>query len=338
MVELSDRRRAQHARAAMPRILAAAAGRLPPCADGAGVLGVHITAARTAIVLMGNDVTCVVVKVALTPSARRSLAAEARALSALVADDRLGDWRSLVPRRLAEGEIDGLPWAVDAGLPGVPAATERGHADDRARAQALAAEAVAVLHATSARQLSVDDGVVDRWVGERLALAINAARLLGRGAERALADVGAEIASALHGCEVAAGWIHGDYWPGNVLVLPGPTISGIVDWDAAADDEPPLHDLLHLLFSERRVASGRELGDVVADRLRNGTWTASERPFVAAHHDTMEAHGLPERYGILLYWLRQAAAHISQQSSFTGVRHRLWAHRNIRPVLAALCD
>ena len=46
-------------------------------------------------------------------------------------------------------------------------------------------------------------------------------------------------------------------------------LHGIVDWEASTAVELPLHDLLHLLLSTRRLRTGRELGHIICEQLRS---------------------------------------------------------------------
>ena len=81
----------------------------------------------------------------------------------------------------------------------------------------------------------------------------------------ALERLRAELHDALAGQAMATSWIHGDYWLGNVLVDAGRrNVVGIVDWERAAPDELPLHDLMHLLLFTRQQAHLWDEADIVA--------------------------------------------------------------------------
>jgi aminoglycoside phosphotransferase (APT) family kinase protein len=186
-----------------------------------------------------------------------------------------------------------------------------------------------VLHRRSAARVQVDAAVLERWVSGPAAV------LRGQGGRgsRGLDAVADELVDALHGRTLTAGWIHGDFWPGNLLVRPDGTLGGIVDWDAAAPVGLPLHDLLHLLLFTRRLTRRLELGRIVAEQLRAPVWTAHERRVLEADH---AAGALPDRASLLLYWLHHAAAHTRQQHGARSARYRVWWLRNVEPVLAAL--
>ena len=92
--------------------------------------------------------------------------------------------------------------------------------------------------------------------------------------------------------------------------------------------------MLHLLLYTRRLTHRLELGRVVRDQLWAPRWTAAEERVLRAYGGAPE--DVPAREALLLYWLRQAAAHTSQQGSGRSSRYRLWQVRNVDPVLAAL--
>jgi len=326
---IATARRAGRLRSAIPPILAA--HELPACVDRSRILDAHVTSTGVGIAILGRrrERPCVVVKLALTPGAATGLEREGEALAALHAEAQLAGWRALIPRRLAAGSLDGRRYAVDTALPDAPALTVA--SDERALAgvQEAAADAIGVLHRHTAAPVRVDDALVERWVTRPAELL---AAHGGRGAH-ALGSLADGLGSALHGRTLTAGWVHGDFWPGNLLVRPDGALSGIVDWDAAAPDGLPLLDVLHLLLYTRRLTGGVELGRIVSDQLRAPAWTAHERRVLRAGTATAE---LPERESLLIYWLHQAAAHTRQQDGARSSRYRVWRLRNVDPVLAAL--
>jgi aminoglycoside phosphotransferase (APT) family kinase protein len=270
-----------------------------------------------------------VVKLGFASGATSGLEHEDRALAALHAEARLADWRALVPQRLAQDSLDGRPYAVDTALPGAPALAFATDARALATVQEAAAEAIGTLHRRTAAAVKVDDAVVDRWVTRPVH---ELAAQGGRGA-RSLGALADRLGTSLHGLTLTASWVHGDFWPGNLLVGADGALSGIVDWDAAASGGLPLHDVLHLLLYPRRLARRAELGRIVCDQLREPVWTAHERRVL---RNAPAAGQLGDRETLLLYWLHQAAAHTRQQAGARSSRYRVWRLRNVEPVLAAL--
>ena len=286
---------------AVPTILEGEAGALPPCARGAVILDAFVTSTGVGIAIAGSRGArpCVAIKLALTPGAAAGLEREGAALAGLHGEERLAGWRALVPQRLAGGTMGRRRYAVDTAVAGM--------SGDRAVLAAVeeaAAEAIGELHRRTAAEVRIGDELAEQWVRAPAALL---ARHSGRRAARAILGLAEALERALHGRTVAAGWVHGDFWPGNLLVRPDGALSGIVDWDAAGPCELPLHDLLHLLLHGRRVARKVELGEVVVAQLRAPEWAPHERRVLRAYGDR-PAGALPDREALLLYWLRHAAA------------------------------
>jgi phosphotransferase family enzyme len=309
------RRRLTTARAVVPAILARQAEWLP---DGDGALratSAEVTSTGMAVVVAGRpgEPPSAVIKLPTTPRAADGLRRETEVLAALRGDDRLGAWRDLIPRPLADGTADGRPYRVDAALPGAPP-SRTGDAEHE-RLREAAAETIHVLHATTAQDRLGDAALAERWVDAPLdALWPRPPRPRWLRSRRdRLRD---ELHGAILGQGLVTGWVHGDFWLGNLLVSRDTgEIRGIVDWDAAARDELASHDVMHLSLYTERMATGRELGQIVRDRLRAGD---------------------PDRPALLLYWLRQVGAHARQQAGRSAPRYLVWERRNVHRVLAAL--
>jgi hypothetical protein len=318
------RRKLAEAVAAVPAVLADAPGALPP---GCLVRAARATSTDMAVIVLAAPARppAAFLKVPLTPAATRGLERESLALTALHGEPRLGEWRALVPRTLAAGTAGGRPYRIDAALSGRPAVTPSAALRDGA------AETIHVLHRATAAEVSGAE-LAPRWVDAPLHELARHGAPRGRAAEdvRRLRD---ELHEALAGRRLAAGWIHGDYWVGNLLLADRQTRpSGIADWEAAGTPELPLHDILHLLLSGRRLATGAQLGALVRHHLSRG-WTAPERRWLERHATD---GALSLRHALLLYWLRQVSVHARQQGRIGGMRYRAWEQRNVRGVLAAL--
>jgi hypothetical protein len=154
---------------------------------------------------------------------------------------------------------------------------------------------------------------------------------------QALERLSDELQGVVAGGTFAVSRIHGDYWPGNLLFASSDArpqaLVGIVDWDASATRELPLHDLLHLALYTHRLLTGRELGEIVREHLLGIHWPAEERLILEGDPIWSGDGPLSRRQALLLYWLRHAAMHTRQQASQVGWRYRLWQRRNVIPVL-----
>lgn len=191
-------------------------------------------------------------KVAGGPRSAARVRREADRLAALA--DRLGAWEGTVPRLLGLEEHGGHPAVVTTGLPGVPVIVRahrwRGLRDRRAVAADLLAAGrwlVSFWRATRrgrgplTRAATAGEAVLDMPDGVREAAAAVHVRLARHGAPRTA--------------------VHGDFWPGNVLVERG-IVTGVVDWERAEDAGSPVRDLARFVlgystYLDRHTPPGR---------------------------------------------------------------------------------
>lgn len=321
----------------MHRILANDAAALTACGQRAIVARAELTSTDVVVVVVAppGEPPSAVFKLPLTPQAADGVLREGRALAALHADERLGDWRRVVPVSIASGTLEGRRYRVDRALRGRVVLYRLGEDKSRRHLLASAAEMIHVLHRTTASAVEVDERLAADWIDAP------ANDLLVHGAVRGLeSQVGAlraELRAALVGQRVSAGWIHGDYWFGNLLFEAGQAdLCGIVDWDAAGEPALPVIDVMHLLLYTRRLLSGRELGEIVAERLHERHWSQEERRLLDRYGTWCHGNSVSERQLLLLYWLRHAAHHAQQQGGDRTRGYRRWQSRNVRPVLASL--
>lgn len=312
-------------------------GGVPARVSGAQLTRSAVMIARAAP--PGAGESAVLVKVALTPEAARSLERHRLALEALLARPSLGPLHALLARPLAWGMREGRAYYVETLLPGVAASDLVSDPAASRAAQQVAARAILGLHAETARMSPVDEGRYARLVGDDLALLGGLVSGWPEPAalRAALGTLGAHLARRLRGGSLPLGWAHGDFWAGNALVCrPGGPLSGIIDWDRAAPDDLPLQDLLHLLVYGRKVARGSELGEEVAALLAGGHWARHEQELL---DEGLACLGLPSLVAagdlvgdaIRMYWLRQIAANLRR---YPGRRRdRRWLAKNVFLVL-----
>jgi aminoglycoside phosphotransferase (APT) family kinase protein len=244
---------------------------------------------------------------------------------ALRADPRLGAWERFVPEILAAGETDGMTYVVERAFGGVPASSLLTDTARRAEVLAEVSSTVAELHRLTSATLAVDDAVLDRWVG----VPLEGLRRIGR-PWRGIERLGGELREFLAGRSVEVSWVHGDYWPGNVLVdETSASVRGVVDWEWAADGELPAHDVFHVVLFTRSMLERTDLGLLVRDLLRGRSRTGAERDQL----EQVVPQGDPQwfRTALLLYWMRHLASHLGQPA--TGTNRWVWVRRNVIPVL-----
>jgi Phosphotransferase enzyme family len=331
------RRRLAEARALVHRILASDSVVLAACGQRPEIARIELTSTDMAVAIISAPAQppLAVVKLPMTAWAVDGMVRESRALAALHADERLGDWRRLVPVSLGSGTLEGRRYRVDAALRGRVVLDGLQVEKSRRHMLESAAETIHVLHRTTASVVEVDEGVAAHWIDAP------ANDLLGHGAAPGLgSQVGAlrdELRAALIGRSLCAGWIHGDYWLGNLLFEAGEARPrGIVDWDAAGEPALPAIDVIHLLLYARRLITGRQLGEIVAEMLGGQGWPVEERRLLDRYQNWSHGDSLCERHQLLLCWLRHVAHHARQQGDERTLGYRRWQSRNVRPVLASL--
>lgn len=294
------------------------------------------TSVAVATVTRPDSARRFVVKMPWTADGVDGLRRQADVLATLRDDERLAALRPVLPSCLGQGDIAGRPYWVEEALPGVPASLVMGRGGRRDTVLAAAARVIGDLHAGTAEPMRVDDAAVDAWVGAPLRRLVAYAD--GRPGSRRLLDgvarLRAELPAALAGRTLRTCWIHGDFWPGNLLTAPARAgvpearLTGVVDWDRAAARQLPLHDLLHLHVFARRLARGEELGEIVVRALRGGVGDALAVP--PARLDSW-LDGIPPRAAVLLYWLRHVALFLDSGGDHDKPR---WRRGNVERVLA----
>jgi aminoglycoside phosphotransferase (APT) family kinase protein len=329
-----DRRALADACALVPRILDGESA-----AAGAVVADARLTATGTAILTLAREgePPWAVVKLPSTEEGADALAHESETLALLQGDERLASLQSIVPRPLASGAVLAQPYRVDAHLGGRELVERL--ADPRRRRQMLEAAAGTIhgLHERTASTVVGDQRLAVRWVDARLDdLARAGAGLPGRLRPR-IARLRGELHDAVIGRTFVTSWVHGDYWPGNVLFsADGTSVHGIVDWDAADPVDLPMHDLLHLLLYTRSLVQDEPLGQVVRRELRAPGLSPVERGILDDCGEWPPG-GLPSyRLAVLLYWLRHVALHARQHARSADWAYRAWQARNVNAVLGAL--
>ena len=193
-----------------------------------------------------------VAKVPTTDAAARSVEREAEQL-AEVGSRALGPVSTTIPKVVATVEHLGRPVLIMTAMPGQSMLAAYHSWRHTARAKSVAADFaaaggwLALLHgAAGSEQVSLAqmlDGVADvigrRFGGEP-------------GADADLADLAA-LRGRLAGHRTPQSVVHGDFWPGNLLVERG-RVLGVIDWEAARPAGTPARDAYSRIAS-RLVAS-----------------------------------------------------------------------------------
>jgi aminoglycoside phosphotransferase (APT) family kinase protein len=189
-----------------------------------------------------------VAKVPTTDAAARSVKREAEQL-AEIGSRALGPVSMTIPEVIATVDHLGRPVLVMTALPGQSMLAAYHSWRHTARSKAVAADFAAAgswlagLHGAAAASELVSlaqmlDGVADvisRRFGSR------------PGADADLADLAA-LRGRLAGYRTPQSVVHGDFWPGNLLVGSG-RVLGVIDWESARLTGTPARDLARFVTS-----------------------------------------------------------------------------------------
>jgi aminoglycoside phosphotransferase (APT) family kinase protein len=229
----------------------------------------------TVMLLSRRGAASLVAKIGTTPQADVAVTREHDRLVALRPRLRT-EIRATVPEPLDLLEVAGRRALVTTALTGTPLSSTYQRRRHTARPAAVAADFRAV--DTWLRRFQ------DRPAGPAHPPPVISGRaFVVRFASSPLLDVlvpvVADATRHLGGTACGARPVHGDLWAGNVL-LGGPGVTGVVDWEAAELDGHPLRDvvrfaLTYALYLDRRTAPGRSVSG--HPDLRAGRWGAGVR-------------------------------------------------------------
>ena len=258
-------------------------------------------------------------KIATTTAASRGLDRHADTVFELRQSLSQSQLLTLVPRVLERGTVQGRTVLLETKLPGIRL--------NRVGASELRAAAAAVtqLHQSTDSAITVDDAVMRDWVD----IPVGRLRQIKplNGADLAFGRLTETLYSALLGQHVIASRVHGDYWLGNILLLPdgeGVKVTGIVDWENARRVGLPDCDLIHLWLTSQPS----ELGSTVRRALCS---PETVRTAVGGLGVSWTNPQLSTGHLVLLVWLWHVTAELERATrNRVG---RLWLARTVKPVL-----
>jgi O-antigen/teichoic acid export membrane protein len=252
-------------------------------------------------------------------------------LRRLKAEPGLQEFRQLLPTVLAEGPT----YVVEQLAVGIPGQIVLG--DDRRRERALvsAGTVITELHGRTATSSTIDDAWLADWIDRPIGLIESAAwRVLP--SERRHAAFGAIRRSqraAWAGRTLPLGWSHGNFNPDNIRFSDdGARVTGIVDWSQARPNAPAVLDPCHLVLAARALVSGREIGDVVCDLLRQPCWSPDEQRCFGERSAAATESEI--RALVLLTWLNCAVEDSAKSSEYIG--SCLWTASQIEELLSSI--
>jgi aminoglycoside phosphotransferase len=223
----------------------------------------------------GENLPRYVAKVPTTDTAEQSVRREAAGLAQLSRRDT-GPIRATVPRVVTLAEHNGRLVLVTTALPGRTMLAAYHSWRHTARPAAVRADLDAASQWLAELQNCTSGP--DRELAGTLdwATAVIACRFGDDpGTTEDLGQLSA-LQDRLAGLRVPQVVMHGDFWPGNLLLAAG-RVRGVVDWECARLDGPPTRDLARFviaysLYLDRHTWPGRRVAGHA--ELRAGRWGA----------------------------------------------------------------
>jgi aminoglycoside phosphotransferase (APT) family kinase protein len=223
----------------------------------------------------GEDQPRYVAKVPTTDAAEQSVQREAAGLAQLSRRDT-GPIRATVPRVVTLAEHNGRLVLITTALPG----------------RTMLAAYHSWRHTAHPAAVRADLDAAGQWLAELQNRTSGPDRELAGTLDGATAVIGrrfgddpgttedlgrlSALQDRLAGLRVPQVVMHGDFWPGNLL-LAGGRVRGVVDWECARLDGPPTRDLARFviaysLYLDRHTRPGRRVAG--HPELRAGRWGA----------------------------------------------------------------
>ena len=223
----------------------------------------------------GQKLPGYVAKVPTTDAAARSIEREAAVLAEIALAD-LGPLGQMIPRIVTTAGHLGWPVLVTSALPGqamIASYHRWRHTARRAGVAADFAAAASWLSELQHRTASGQVGLASMLEGVAAAIAVR----FGDEPDAAsdLANVAA-LERRLSQHRIPGTVVHGDFWPGNLLV-DGGRVCGVIDWESGRLAGPPTRDLARFVISyslylDRHTGPGRRVAGHPG--LRAGQWGA----------------------------------------------------------------
>ncbi len=261
-----------------------------------------------------------------SPQGQAQLRRQTEVLRALHAEERLVEWRSLLPTIVGEGDVGGSYCVLESRLPGSGGVAVLRDPARRRTYRSSAVATISEMHRCTATVVRVGDDELRRWVQEPMDVVLPA---LPRGQRAAATKLAAALAERLRGVAVATAWTHGDYTADNVLADDDGRAVAVVDW---CDGDPAgfaVLDVVSFLLTAEAAFGGAELGAVVLDRLADAR--RPEGDLLARAQRQLGGDVLDVGLLAVLGWLQHVSHNIAKSPSYAA--NPVWVRRNLVPVV-----
>jgi aminoglycoside phosphotransferase (APT) family kinase protein len=200
-----------------------------------------------------------VIRIPLDPLSVQRNETNCRAL--LAAGKLESPLRNATPHHVLSGSAAGHPYFVETAVSGQAASIFLAHRETKAAASGAALDWITALHTRTAKRCLPGGEPIKRLVLAPLARAFEAFRFpeWKPGFDR----LGLLLTETLRGSGLPLVHCHGDYSVDNVLLAGNPPrVTGVIDWDLAAQNGLPLLDFFYFLATQTRMAQHATIGRV----------------------------------------------------------------------------
>lgn len=283
-----------------------------------------------------NNAATFMLRIPKSQSALLGFEHQKKICASLREDARLGEWRQLLPNFLYDGQFQGRPYSVEEQLPGINAMQALLDLDKRQIVQESALKALTHLHQNTSNIVVVDDKLLEDLVLNPLQIIQKSILVYYHHRSRFLLDrLGQQLSEGLLGKSIMVSWVHGDYWPANILVTPdGSHVTGIVDWELSQPIGLPSLDLVNLLISTRRIEEGKELGEILTQILHQESWRKYEQVWWEQAQQMAKGNIPCLRDVLLIFWLQHLSANVNKTWRYSV--NPIWTYSNFLQVLNCL--
>jgi ubiquinone/menaquinone biosynthesis C-methylase UbiE len=273
-----------------------------------------------------------VIKIPLTPYARRCVEKNASALKAIQNDARIPKSISAcVPRVVTEGYFCDQYYFVEELMPGVSAEKLQCSLSGSLSVMNSAVDSVTKLHLATRTSIVVDDSKFETLFAKLL---MEVADFLeGKNERESLLRIIAAVRPMVLGASLPLVWSHGDCSLKNMLGNEKTLmISGMIDWDLNRQNGLPLIDVLHLIARDKMVTENLTLHGVLSRYLIPFNLSGFQRELTEGYLETLGIDRSLITPLCIMYWISRIHGHLGTHKDMDHA----WVNKNFMNVMEDL--
>lgn len=298
------------------------------------VLRGFLTRSSETVVQVGTSdgIPTAVLKYAAGETSNEHIRAHCATLEQLRLLEGIGDLGRYLPRTLYMGEINNQQFVLEAWIDGIALTDFQSEGLAPAYVQAL--ETLRGLHRAKGRVEVIQMSHLSEWFGETFA-ALERIWLQRKGTSSEIAKIQEALFASLVGLKVWTGHIHGDFFPGNILVNEHTgALTGIIDWDRSHANRPVFFDATQLALIVHLQETGAPFGYAIRDIIRGKPLTHGAEVLLEISERGMPDLSIPVRLKCIMLWLNHVGENLRDNDRYAN--HHVWVQSNLQSVVTAL--